>query len=1853
MELEYSEGIIRDPVSVFQAIEEKPFQQEETFCDEGLPNAKTPKQGYVVSLLRSIIRTLRALIFRDSENSEKVISFTSILYGMAVFFTIIVALASTLTTYFVELSSYKSCKTMRNSEQELVSRYLIDEVADYFEGSNYSIAALFGLSSGFINVDDVNENKSKEMFYFVSAKMSNRYNTTDLNFFSAPKGTVGEVYPLENEWLVGVDIFTQLDLSDAIPSFYDPCGPMLLSLFTRRFSTDTEWHLVKIAPLYTGVVVGVSPLWGVIGSFISLESLPFVTLRHQAEAYDTDYLMVLQHENGEYFLIGTSVHGIDENATAEVIREFMSGGSTAVIRGSNLSLLMITRSKTKCLWVRRLEILLIVDLVLSFLVFLTLFFLIRLTVRAYDAFQCAPKNPPFALLKIGPQYGQELWNLAPEEMRQAAHKWSQLLDGSMKRFHAYPLSRLQLYTTTFVFNTVSDAVLMAGHVLEEISGAKGSSSITQRRRIDEELVNLLGEDGKFVVTCVIHWCTDATVTEVSSNEVMQYKGNDVLLGSKLWFAAPSQSLILSNAAKDELVHGEGAECQLTYACGVLITGYSGTQDLFLLSSLRIRRKTKWWRRYVQWEAKGGKEVVRAASAHHGVVTAYSKKNDFNSSGTRGVGGEEEEEEEAEEKEVGRGDGKKENSPKELFEEINFPFSNRDPSSFSFERGDIELLTEQKKAPCCGKIALHGKEAQPIYGKHNSSFFTEPKRIFKRQSVVDKKKVIKKKKGKKSPTKKLKGGSGSGGGSRNPLLLSDASSPKALVAAFSSTDFLLRSNETASWHEYESSATCSMPSLSLNLSTSPVSTLSPVAQSNSTSNHMHDAVVPSGSVKGGNKLFTKYFPFFGVRSRGSGSVPAPGFTLSGLPSASSFLLFSTPSFPFTTEDKKEKGHHPQQHHDEGSSKMSRSSIIRSSQEHSTSLSDTTYSQRRKQHLDSIQRFPLIHSSPVSQMGSHKVRKAVMGDSKSFELETAEGGRGKGRRRFSRDGAVGGEEVMLEKISTSNNPRNTSKRGELGEIVGSDPEEEMKEALGVTGCSGSGRLCSKRKKEIFLHPHLDGNPNVLKGSGNMHGRVGKKCTTSRNMSSASRRSVGSSGGIGSDDSSSRSTSSTHSGNTHRFSLPHLLNVLDLSFSRGRSPLEKIPNPLGNVCGNPPLGGESSTPFTPSLKEHLFIHHEPRVGGRKSLDHQFTSISQVLRQIPQSSSRESLPFQQEKKAVAGKEEEEEGGGPHLLGGRDNTAVKERELHASKEKGSATTEEASPDYFSLAPVRKHPPNNHTLQGNTASSPFSIPPPLPPRLSSRSFDEVAVLAEDDTAGGVIVPLSQAARIKKRKLTSPVGLSCSSSEKDVGDRRKGIPSTPPPLGEGPTEGDQDDEKEEWEEGTMFAGSELGDFSGAFSWSPPWMPREKKNKKGMTRRQPSNRKCGEKESKPSLSFSPIGNESFDPFLHSRSSTSDVSGCGRIIATNKEEKEEMGDVVLLIDGFPLHCTSPAFLPALSSSQSDPLADRRSLVFPMEDMSSFMNRKLSWSCICGKGGSGNSPSGSRRSSTSSSTAGGEGPLSHHHHHCPHHHRRSGSSSAPLSGYPVLSMSSSISSRMLLLASSLHSTHCTPSSEGRHFSRHPLSSLWKRCRRESSIHWYHHHHPGEGSPTGGGDPPAPTRITLLTSSPTHSVSSGESTNGILFHPRGNSVQRHASLIHEGGGAKRESHEWGFGEDLEKNGLSTQGICLPPAAVLSPTYVASTVSPYARQSLHQTFRTHPLSSTIDFAHALPLMAMFYTARELLFQPLSPAEQEKITGCLATAFGVPVDGLVYYLAVHGAFWYVHQDKDLVEALWGEDDHSQS
>ncbi|KAK7198911.1 hypothetical protein NESM_000857800 [Novymonas esmeraldas] len=229
------------------------------------------------------------------------------------------------------------------------------------------------------------------------------------------------------------------------------------------------------------------------------------------------------------------------------------------------------------------------------LVFALCVYLIVRCTRVYDGSVHAPKMAPFAMLTIGPCRGEELWDLASDQMVEVTEQLGQVLARQMVKHHAYQIQQVHPLTTSYVTRSVAAAVQMAFGTIEELHSDP----------IDDPLRRLLGDDGCLLLSYAVHWCTDAAVRVESLGGGLRYDGPDVVYGGRMWVFAGPNVVTVSPAALPSTMRMAHLKSRLFDS--VFLRGVTTRQDLYVVTDTTDHRLK-------EAEAVAAEQVRRAREA---------------------------------------------------------------------------------------------------------------------------------------------------------------------------------------------------------------------------------------------------------------------------------------------------------------------------------------------------------------------------------------------------------------------------------------------------------------------------------------------------------------------------------------------------------------------------------------------------------------------------------------------------------------------------------------------------------------------------------------------------------------------------------------------------------------------------------------------------------------------------------------------------------------------------------------------------------------------------------------------------------------------------------------------------------------------------------------------------------------------------------------------------------------------------------------------------------------------------------------------------------------------------------------
>ncbi|CAC9453519.1 conserved hypothetical protein [Leishmania infantum JPCM5] len=354
-----------------------------------------------------------------------------------------------------------------------------------------------------------------------------------------PGGVIAMTHPHDPD-TVGRDLMSPSDPTNRYkPSTRETAQSGRYAIVGPRRTTIASlkqiWVIFTRAPLYRNTSKGVIPsqetFWGFVLLVVNVTgALDVMDLDKLAKDHNLDYVLYdTSTESGDTHVIASS---LPSGAMQPDYEEFVAESTVTDVLAPHSSLHIAVRSRETYVSLTPTNIILIVVWTLfgSLLLLGISIAAVLWCTATYDAAAHAPKMAPFAMLTIGPCRGEELWDLATDQMAEVTEKLDQVLVRQMERHRAYQIQQVHPLTTSYVTRSVAAAVQMAFSTIEEL----------QRHPIDGPLRAVLGDEVRLLLCYAVHWCTDAAVRVESLEGTYRYEGCDVVFGGRMWaFAAPS------------------------------------------------------------------------------------------------------------------------------------------------------------------------------------------------------------------------------------------------------------------------------------------------------------------------------------------------------------------------------------------------------------------------------------------------------------------------------------------------------------------------------------------------------------------------------------------------------------------------------------------------------------------------------------------------------------------------------------------------------------------------------------------------------------------------------------------------------------------------------------------------------------------------------------------------------------------------------------------------------------------------------------------------------------------------------------------------------------------------------------------------------------------------------------------------------------------------------------------------------------------------------------------------------------------------------------------------------------------
>ncbi|KAG5485465.1 hypothetical protein LSCM1_07549 [Leishmania martiniquensis] len=295
------------------------------------------------------------------------------------------------------------------------------------------------------------------------------------------------------------------------------------------------WVVFTRLPLYINTSSGAPPslenFWGFVLLIVNVTgALDVIQLDNLAQATHLNYALYdTSSSSADMHVIASS---LPPDTTEAELKEFIAHSTAMDILAplSTLHIAVRSRETYVSLTPANITIIILWTLFGSLLLLGIAIATIMWCTRGYNAAAHAPKMAPFAMLTVGPFRGEELWDLAAEQMAEVTERLDRVLAQQMVRHHACQIQQVHPLTTSYVTRSVAAAVQMAFSTIEEL----------QRHPINGPLRAVLGNEGPLPVSYAVHWCTDAAVRVESLKGTYRYEGCDVVFGGRMWaFAAPN------------------------------------------------------------------------------------------------------------------------------------------------------------------------------------------------------------------------------------------------------------------------------------------------------------------------------------------------------------------------------------------------------------------------------------------------------------------------------------------------------------------------------------------------------------------------------------------------------------------------------------------------------------------------------------------------------------------------------------------------------------------------------------------------------------------------------------------------------------------------------------------------------------------------------------------------------------------------------------------------------------------------------------------------------------------------------------------------------------------------------------------------------------------------------------------------------------------------------------------------------------------------------------------------------------------------------------------------------------------
>ncbi|KAG5486016.1 hypothetical protein LSCM4_06722 [Leishmania orientalis] len=567
--------------------------------------------------MKKIFRPPTGNSAEDEQNNKRHAKrFRVYLIILAVWIALLLMLITILTPMLVLQHQDNLLEQMHRDEERFLARSYATQFRDAILGA---ISAAYGLEGYVMGVmkslPKLNETPAMRMkgqyfpkFYSYSELLGTASPHVSL-FATAPGGVVLQVNPYEEEpELKGWDL---LNTSGYGVNHTDPAGQQRENPFTTIQSgklaltgpykssglpmvneassldeTSDLWWVDLRQPIYNATStasISNSTFWGFAIVIFSVDGL--MRLRNFTETMESEgmaYLVYTMNGNSSSsctIIAASAMFNGQTDCSTPSMQRFIHEATTRDVLKEKLSwrisLKSIKRVEQLTNRVRDTIVLSSVMGVL-FLFAFSVYVIVRCT-RVYDGTVHAPKMAPFAMLTIGPCRGEELWDLASDQMVDVTERLAHVLARQMVRYRAYQIQQVHPLTTSYVTRSVAAAVQMAFSTIEELHSSP----------IDDPLRRLLGDEGSLLVSYAVHWCTDAAVRVEAIGGGFRYEGPDVVYGGRMWVFAGPNVVTVSPAALPSAACMPHVKSRLFDS--VFLRGVTTRQDLYVVTDTTNHR----------------------------------------------------------------------------------------------------------------------------------------------------------------------------------------------------------------------------------------------------------------------------------------------------------------------------------------------------------------------------------------------------------------------------------------------------------------------------------------------------------------------------------------------------------------------------------------------------------------------------------------------------------------------------------------------------------------------------------------------------------------------------------------------------------------------------------------------------------------------------------------------------------------------------------------------------------------------------------------------------------------------------------------------------------------------------------------------------------------------------------------------------------------------------------------------------------------------------------------------------------------------------------------------------------------